>query len=284
MKLSGADILWACLVEQGVDTVFGYPGSAILPTEERLLDRPIRHVLVRHEQSATHMADGYARASGRIGVAVATSGPRATNLVTGIATAMMDSIPLVCITGLVPTPQPGSDAFQLALQTLAGDDAGDTLRQAAEARAANDPDRLSNDDVEHFEADWLHTWWQQHAPADTLRAGLREAIKHADAVQKPMEFLWICVADDTFQVYFSESPAQVTVMILTPPPTEHTDEYLTEPEPIWVVKLCDDYDDAYPILGGPDLISPPETVGEVGPGLARRRPNPRIIKQQVHHS
>jgi thiamine pyrophosphate-dependent acetolactate synthase large subunit-like protein len=112
MKLSGADILWACLVEQSVDTVFGYPGSAILPTEERLLDRPIRHVLVRHEQSATHMADGYARASGRVGVAVATSGPGATNLVTGIATAMMDSIPLVCITGLVPTPQPGSDAFQ----------------------------------------------------------------------------------------------------------------------------------------------------------------------------
>jgi acetolactate synthase I/II/III large subunit len=112
MKLSGADILWSCLVEQGVDTVFGYPGGAILPAYDRLLDHPIRHVLVRHEQSATHMADGYARASGRVGVAVATSGPGATNLVTGIATAMMDSIPVVCITGQVPAMLLGSDAFQ----------------------------------------------------------------------------------------------------------------------------------------------------------------------------
>jgi acetolactate synthase-1/2/3 large subunit len=112
MRLSGADILWSCLCEHGVDTVFGYPGGAILPAYDRLLDHPIRHVLVRHEQSATHMADGYARASGRVGVAVATSGPGATNLVTGIATAMMDSIPLVCITGQVPAMLLGSDAFQ----------------------------------------------------------------------------------------------------------------------------------------------------------------------------
>jgi acetolactate synthase I/II/III large subunit len=112
MNLSGADILWSCLCEHDVDTVFGYPGGAILPAYDRLLDHPIRHVLVRHEQSATHMADGYARASGRVGVAVATSGPGATNLVTGIATAMMDSIPLVCITGRVPAMLLGSDAFQ----------------------------------------------------------------------------------------------------------------------------------------------------------------------------
>ena len=111
MKLSGADILWSCLCEHGVDTVFGYPGGAILPAYDRLLDHPIRHVLVRHEQSATHMADGYARASGRVGVAVATSGPGATNLVTGIATAMMDSIPIVCITGQVPAMLLGSDAL-----------------------------------------------------------------------------------------------------------------------------------------------------------------------------
>ena len=112
MKLSGADILWSCLREHGVDTVFGYPGGAILPAYDRLLDHPIRHVLVRHEQSATHMADGYARVSGRVGVAVATSGPGATNLVTGIATAMMDSTPMVCITGQVPAALLGSDAFQ----------------------------------------------------------------------------------------------------------------------------------------------------------------------------
>jgi acetolactate synthase-1/2/3 large subunit len=112
MKLTGAHIIWSCLVEQGVDTVFGYPGGAILPAYDALLDHPIRHVLVRHEQGATHMADGYARASGRVGVALATSGPGATNLVTGIANAMMDSIPLVCITGQVAESLMGSDAFQ----------------------------------------------------------------------------------------------------------------------------------------------------------------------------
>ena len=112
MKQRGAHIIWSVLVEQGVDTVFGYPGGAILPAYDALLDHPIRHVLVRHEQGATHMADGYARASGKVGVAIATSGPGATNLVTGIATAMMDSIPLVCITGQVPAALIGSDAFQ----------------------------------------------------------------------------------------------------------------------------------------------------------------------------
>ena len=112
MKLSGAHIIWSCLVEQGVDTVFGYPGGAILPAYDALLDHPIRHVLVRHEQGATHMADGYARASGKVGVALATSGPGATNLVTGIANAMMDSIPIVCITGQVAESMLGSDAFQ----------------------------------------------------------------------------------------------------------------------------------------------------------------------------
>jgi acetolactate synthase-1/2/3 large subunit len=112
MKIKGAHIIWSVLVEQGVDTVFGYPGGAILPAYDALLDHPIRHVLVRHEQGATHMADGYARASGKVGVAVATSGPGATNLVTGIATAMMDSIPIVCITGQVAASLIGSDAFQ----------------------------------------------------------------------------------------------------------------------------------------------------------------------------
>jgi len=112
MRIKGAHIIWKVLAEQGVDTVFGYPGGAILPAYDALLDHPIRHVLVRHEQGATHMADGYARASGKVGVALATSGPGATNLITGIANAMMDSIPLVCITGQVPAMLIGSDAFQ----------------------------------------------------------------------------------------------------------------------------------------------------------------------------
>jgi acetolactate synthase I/II/III large subunit len=109
---TGAQIIWECLVHEGVKTIFGYPGGAILPAYDAMLDYPIRHVLVRHEQGATHMADGYARASGQVGVAIATSGPGATNLVTGIATAQMDSVPMVCITGQVPSKLIGYDAFQ----------------------------------------------------------------------------------------------------------------------------------------------------------------------------
>ena len=114
MMKTGAQILWECLEQQGVTTVFGYPGGAILPVYDALKYSNIHHVLVRHEQGATHMADGYARASGRVGVAIATSGPGATNMVTGIATAMLDSSPIVCITGQVGSKLIGSDAFQEA--------------------------------------------------------------------------------------------------------------------------------------------------------------------------
>ena len=109
---TGAQIIWECLVHEGVTTVFGYPGGPILPAYDAMLDYPVKHVLVRHEQGASHMADGYARAGGGVGVAMATSGPGATNLVTGIATAMMDSVPMVCITGQVPSKLIGYDAFQ----------------------------------------------------------------------------------------------------------------------------------------------------------------------------
>jgi acetolactate synthase-1/2/3 large subunit len=111
-RLTGSEILWATLVGEGVTDVFGYPGGAILPAYDALRKFPIRHILVRHEQGAAHMADGYARASGKVGVAIATSGPGATNLVTGIATAMLDSIPIVCITGNVSSKVLGTDAFQ----------------------------------------------------------------------------------------------------------------------------------------------------------------------------
>jgi acetolactate synthase I/II/III large subunit len=111
-RLTGSEILWATLVGEGVTDVFGYPGGAILPAYDALRKFPIHHVLVRHEQGAAHMADGYARASGKVGVCVATSGPGATNLVTGIATAMLDSIPMVCITGNVSSKVLGTDAFQ----------------------------------------------------------------------------------------------------------------------------------------------------------------------------
>ena len=111
-RLTGAEIIWATLAGEGVTDVFGYPGGAILPAYDALRKFPIRHTLVRHEQGASHMADGYARASGKLGVAIATSGPGATNLITGIATAMLDSIPMLCITGNVSSKVLGTDAFQ----------------------------------------------------------------------------------------------------------------------------------------------------------------------------
>jgi len=112
MKKTGAEILWECMLREGVEVVFGYPGGSNMPIYDAMLKYPVHHVLVRHEQNAAHMADGYARASGKVGVAMATSGPGATNLVTGISTAMMDSSPIVCITGQVHAHLIGGDAFQ----------------------------------------------------------------------------------------------------------------------------------------------------------------------------
>jgi len=114
VNMRGAEILLHCLKEEGVDTVFGYPGGAVLPIYDALYTSDIRHILARHEQGAVHAAEGYARASGKVGVCIATSGPGATNLVTGIANAYMDSIPLVCFTGQVGSPLIGRDAFQEA--------------------------------------------------------------------------------------------------------------------------------------------------------------------------
>lgn len=114
MKITGAEAIWHCLLKEGVDVVFGYPGGAIMPAYDALVsfENKIRHVLVRHEQGASHAAEGYARVTGRAGVCIATSGPGATNLVTGIADAMMDSVPIVCITGQVFKHALGTDAFQ----------------------------------------------------------------------------------------------------------------------------------------------------------------------------
>jgi acetolactate synthase-1/2/3 large subunit len=112
MKLKGAQILMKVLKEEGVDTIFGYPGGAVIDIYDELEKTDIRHILVRHEQGAVHAADGYARASGKVGVCLVTSGPGATNTVTGIASAYMDSIPIVVLTGQVPTHMIGNDAFQ----------------------------------------------------------------------------------------------------------------------------------------------------------------------------
>lgn len=113
-KMKGAKAFVQALVDAGVDTIFGYPGGAVLPIYDAIYDSPIRHILVRHEQGASHMADGYARSTGKPGVCLATSGPGATNLVTGIATAWMDSVPIVAFTGNVARGLIGRDAFQEA--------------------------------------------------------------------------------------------------------------------------------------------------------------------------
>jgi acetolactate synthase I/II/III large subunit len=112
MEMTGAQILMQVLKEEGVDTIFGFPGGAVIDIYDELAKTDIRHVLVRHEQGAVHAADGYARAGGRVGVCLVTSGPGATNTVTGIASAFMDSIPIVVISGQVPTHLIGNDAFQ----------------------------------------------------------------------------------------------------------------------------------------------------------------------------
>lgn len=112
--LSGAQVLVSCLERAGVELVFGYPGGAVIPLYDAIYDAKFKHILTRHEQAAAHAADGYARATGRVGVVVATSGPGATNIVTGVATANMDSVPLLAITGQVPISSIGNDAFQEA--------------------------------------------------------------------------------------------------------------------------------------------------------------------------
>ncbi|HEY0420565.1 MAG TPA: thiamine pyrophosphate-binding protein, partial [Acetobacteraceae bacterium] len=112
---AGAEVLLRALKEQGVEVIFGYPGGAVLPIYDAIFNQnAIRHVLVRHEQAAVHAAEGYARSTGRVGVVLVTSGPGATNAVTGLVDALMDSIPVVCLTGQVPTHLIGNDAFQEA--------------------------------------------------------------------------------------------------------------------------------------------------------------------------
>ncbi|MBM4346953.1 MAG: acetolactate synthase large subunit, partial [Deltaproteobacteria bacterium] len=114
MKKTGSQMIEKCLKKEGVETLFNYPGGAVLPLFDELVSAPFHQILVRHEQAAVHAADGYARASGKVGVVVVTSGPGATNTVTGIATAYMDSIPIVILTGQIPTSLIGNDAFQEA--------------------------------------------------------------------------------------------------------------------------------------------------------------------------
>ena len=115
MRLTGSEIVIKTLVDHGVDVVFGYPGGAVLPLYDAIFKQnELRHILVRHEQAAVHAAEGYARSTGKVGVVLVTSGPGATNAVTGLTDALADSVPVVCFTGQVPTHLIGNDAFQEA--------------------------------------------------------------------------------------------------------------------------------------------------------------------------
>jgi acetolactate synthase-1/2/3 large subunit len=196
MKLTGAEIFWESLMREGVDVVFGFPGGAILPIYDAMLKYPIHHVLVRHEQGAAHMADGYARASGKVGVAIATSGPGATNLVTGIATAMMDSSPTVFISGQVVSPFIGYDSFQETDMTgitlpitkhnylvTDAEDISDTIREAFYIARSGRPGPVLVDiskDAQFTQIDWEYKstairlpgsrWQPQVKPADIQKA------------------------------------------------------------------------------------------------------------------
>jgi acetolactate synthase I/II/III large subunit len=113
--MTGSQVVLQALVEQGVEVIFGYPGGAVLPIYDAIFQQDrIRHILVRHEQAAVHAAEGYARSTGKVGCVLVTSGPGATNTVTGLTDALMDSVPVVCLTGQVPTHMIGNDAFQEA--------------------------------------------------------------------------------------------------------------------------------------------------------------------------
>jgi acetolactate synthase-1/2/3 large subunit len=208
-RRTGAQILWEVLAREGVDVVFGYPGGAIMPAYDAILESRVRHVLVRHEQGAAHMADGYARASGRVGVCVATSGPGATNLVTGIATAMLDSIPMVCITGQVSSKLIGSDAFQetdITGVTLPitkhnylvtrVEDVAPMLRQAFYVARSGRPGPVLVDITKDAQQAAMDFVWDDrpvrlpgyrpdHRPAEE---DLRKAVELIDAAERPVVF------------------------------------------------------------------------------------------------
>jgi acetolactate synthase-1/2/3 large subunit len=206
-RMSGAQILWEVLAREGVEVVFGYPGGAIMPAYDALPASRIHHVLVRHEQGAAHMADGYARASGKVGVCVATSGPGATNLVTGIATAMLDSSPIVCITGQVSSGLLGSDAFQEIditgitlpitkhnyLVTRA-EELADTLREAFEVARSGRPGPVLVDITKDAQQATVPFRWSEEPvrlpgvrpPRRLSQEGIERAASLIDQAKRPL--------------------------------------------------------------------------------------------------
>jgi len=208
-KLTGAEIIWESLVQEDVEVVFGYPGGAILPTYDALnkYRDKVHHVLVRHEQGATHMADGYARSSGKVGVAIGTSGPGATNMITGMATAILDSSPMVCITGQVPSNVIGSDAFQEVDITgatipvtkhsyLVTDikDLASTIREAFFVARTGRPGPVLVDvpkDIQNESTEFIYPTDPinlpgYHPPKETNESHLQEFVNMVNAAEKPV--------------------------------------------------------------------------------------------------
>lgn len=233
---TGAQIIWECLMREQVKVVFGYPGGAILPAYDAMLDYPIRHVLTRHEQGATHAADGYARASGQVGVAIATSGPGATNMVTGIATAMLDSSPIVCITGQVPTTVLGSDAFQevdITGVTLPitkhnylvtrVEDLARTLREAFHLAREGRPGPVLVDlpkDVQNAKCEFVYPddsipLPRRRAPAPIPDAPLERALEMIDQAERPVILAGrgVLLGGATRQLYDFATRAQIPVAL-----------------------------------------------------------------------
>jgi len=247
-RLTGAEILWDCLVREGVTDVFGYPGGAILPAYDAMLKYPIRHVLVRHEQGATHMADGYSRASGKVGVAVATSGPGATNMVTGIATAMMDSSPIVCITGQVGSRLIGSDAFQETditgitlpitkhnyLVTRA-DEVASAVREAFLVAKSGRPGPVLIDITKDAQQSSCEFDWDAAAPSPNVirrpippgDASIRQAIELIRSARRPLVLaghgLMLANAVEEFRAFIDKTgiPAAITLLGIGCLPASH---------------------------------------------------------------
>lgn len=233
MLLTGSQILVECLKEQGVDTIFGYPGGQVLNIYDELYRHPeIRHILTSHEQGASHAADGYARATGKVGVCLATSGPGATNLVTGIATAYMDSIPIVAITGNVPVPLLGKDSFQEV--DIAGitmpitkhnfivkdiTKLADTIRRAFRIAKTGRPGPVLIDIAKDVTAAKLE--YESKKPIKIMRVtaqitedALNEASKMISEAQKPMIFVGggavISEAEEELKEFVDKVDAPVT--------------------------------------------------------------------------
>jgi acetolactate synthase-1/2/3 large subunit len=207
MKLTGAEIICETLARVGVQHIFGYPGGAILPAYDALGRSPIHHILVRHEQGATHMADGYARAGGGVGTALVTSGPGATNMVTGIATAMLDSSPIVCITGQVSSKVLGSDAFQEVditgitmpitkhnVVVTHAEDIAHTIREAFVIAASGRPGPVLVDITKDAQQGTCEFDWETSAPrlpvkrkrAVNLDAEFAQAIELINSAKRPV--------------------------------------------------------------------------------------------------